>query len=105
MKIHLAVSTKNISESIVEYTEILGCSPDLIINNEYALWRTDNLNLSIRKSDENAGVVRHVGFEDDRFEKFEIKTDKNGLTWEYFNKFHQAEEIKSVWPNTIYLPK
>jgi hypothetical protein len=32
-----------------DYSQRLGCRPDLLIPGKYALWRTDAVNLSIRK--------------------------------------------------------
>jgi catechol 2,3-dioxygenase-like lactoylglutathione lyase family enzyme len=105
MKAHLAVSVKDIEESVAEYTRLLGQGPDLVVPGAYALWRTPALNMSIRKTGEGAGTVRHVGFERDDAERFTEYRDCNGLLWEDFNKHHQAEEIKSVWKDTEYIPK
>lgn len=104
MRTHIAVAVKDIEESVGEYTRLLGQGPDLVIPGTYALWRTPALNMSIRKTGEGAGTVRHVGFERDEAERFTEYRDCNGLLWETFNKNHQADEIKSVWKDVEYTP-
>jgi hypothetical protein len=105
MKTHLAIAVSDIAASVAEYTTMLAQEPDLVIESQYALWRTAGLNLSIRKTGQNAGTVRHVGFERDDAESFTEFTDGNGLVWETFNKFHQAEEIRAAWGDVHYEPK
>jgi hypothetical protein len=105
MKVHLAVAVKDLETSVAEYTRVLGSAPDLVIRGQYALWRTPILNLSIRCTGERAGTVRHVGFERDDATTFEEYRDVNGLTWETFNKHHQADEIRSLWRDVDYQPK
>ena len=46
-KLHIAISTNKINETINDYTIRLGVEPYPFISNEYALWRTDSLNVSI----------------------------------------------------------
>jgi hypothetical protein len=105
MKVHLAIAVESLERSIAEYTKLLGVAPALVIPGQYALWRNDLLNLSIRCSGESKGTVRHVGFERDDATKFEEYRDCNGLLWETFNKHHQAEEIRSVWKDVSYHPQ
>lgn len=105
MKVHLAVAVLDVAASVAEYSAMLGREPDLVIAPDYALWRTETLNLSIRKTGEAPGVVRHVGFERDDATAFEAYTDQNGLLWETFSKHHQAEEIRSAWKDVDYVPK
>jgi hypothetical protein len=105
MKTHLAIAVSDIAASVAEYTTMLAQEPDLVIDGQYALWRTASLNLSIRKTGQNAGTVRHVGFERDDAESFTVLTDSNGLVWETFNKHHQAEEIRAAWGDVHYEPK
>lgn len=105
MRTHIAVAVKDIEESVAEYTRLLGQGPELVIPGTYALWRTQALNMSIRKTGEGAGTVRHVGFELDEAGKFTEYRDCNGLLWETFNKHHQADEIRSVWKDVEYTPR
>ncbi len=105
MKTHLAIAVTDVAASVTEYTTLLGKAPELVIDGEYALWRTGGLNLSIRKTGDKAGVVRHVGFERDDAPAFTTYTDRNGLVWETFNKSHQAEEIRAAWGDVGYDPQ
>ena len=64
-KLHIAISTDNIEESIKDYSVRLGAEPCSFVLNEYALWRTDTLNFSIRQDPEcPPGQLRHLGWED-----------------------------------------
>lgn len=105
MKVHLAIAVADVTASVDEYTKMLGAGPDLVIPGQYALWRTEVLNLSVRSSEEGPGTIRHVGFERDDARTFETYRDLNGVTWETFNPDHQADEIRSVWPDVAYQPK
>ncbi|MBE9113710.1 hypothetical protein IQ273_30515 [Nodosilinea sp. LEGE 07298] len=102
-KLHIALSTEDIAASVADYSARLGCRPDLVVEGIYALWRTDNLNLSIRQA---AGVppgqLRHLGWEDDEAESFSMDKDVNGITWERFAAHHQADEINEIWPGANY---
>lgn len=102
-KIHIAISVNDIASSVDDYTTRLGTKPAIIINNEYALWRTENLNLSIRR-DKNCqqGELRHLGIEDPAAEKFVTSTDVNGILWEQFNAKQQQDEINQAWPQANY---
>lgn len=102
-KFHISLSVSDIKKSVTDYSIRLGCGPILVIDNEYALWRTDFLNFSIRKA-EKPGTWRHVGWEDPQAQKFESEKDLNGLLWENFSAEHQAQEIRETWPNTEYEP-
>lgn len=96
-RIHIALGVKNIADSIEEYSKRLGCKPCVVIPHEYALWRNEIVNFSIRKTNEEMGL-RHLGWEDDQAEHFTTETDVNGIKWERFTSVHQAEEIHSLWP-------
>lgn len=105
-KLHLAISTSKIKESIQDYTIRLGVEPCSFIPNEYALWRTDSLNVSIRQdSTAQAGELRHLGWEDDSASEFTQETDVNGITWERFTAQQQADEINELWPEANYKPE
>ena len=96
-KFHLALSVAEIEQSIIEYSKRLGGPPTVIIPNEYALWRTDTLNFSIRRSGEGVGMLRHLGWEDSQALRFETEKDVNGVLWERFTSEQQAQEIEETW--------
>ena len=104
MKTHIAISVKDINTSILEYNKLLNCKPVLVIENEYALWRTKELNLSLRKTDETPGVIRHLGFESEKYKDFDTFVDSNGVLWELFDKKAQAKEINELWDDANYHP-
>ncbi len=99
-KFHIALSVSDIPQSVADYSRRLGYKPTLVIKNEYALWRTDSLNFSIRKTAEGAGTLRHVGWEDSQAQKFDSEKDCNEILWEHFSADHQAQEIRETWPDT-----
>lgn len=99
MKVHIAISVSDISQSINQYTIFLKKPPVLVVPKEYALWRTKELNLSLRKTNDTSGKIRHLGFEDDSFSSFDTFTDRDGVLWETFNKVNQKSEIQTIWPN------
>lgn len=104
MRVHVAVGVEDVAASVEAYTEMLGAAPVVVVRDEYALWRTEVLNFSIRRSDTEAGRVRHVGFERDEAPGFSAQVDLNGLVWETFSRFDQAAEIKALWPDAGYAP-
>lgn len=94
-KFHLALSVGDIDASIRDYSNRLGCAPSIVIAGEYALWRTDCLNFSIRKvTDAKTGTLRHLGWEDASANSFSSTIDVNGIVWERFAESHQRDEIK-----------
>lgn len=102
-KFHIALSTKHISDSICDYSQRLGVEPCVVVANEYALWRTNTINLSIRQDSScRPGELRHLGWEDSAASNFNTETDVNDITWEYFNAKLQADEINRLWPQTAY---
>jgi hypothetical protein len=104
-KIHIAISTSKIAETVADYSQRLNTEPCLVVPGEYALWRTDNLNLSIRHDPTaTPGSLRHLGWEDPLAKKFTQDADVNGIVWEHFNAEHQAEEINEIWPKAGYKP-
>ena len=105
-KFHLALNVLNIESSVREYSVRLLQEPDLVIPDEYALWRTDTLNISIRKIAGKAnGTLRHLGWENPESEKFQAEQGGNGILWEEFSADQQAQEIEELWPGTGYRPK
>lgn len=104
-KLHIAISTNKIEESIKDYSIRLGLEPCSIVQNEYALWRTHTLNLSIRQDPTcTIGELRHLGWEDDLAQSFSEEKDVNGITWERFTAQQQADEINELWPEANYNP-
>ena len=96
-KIHIALSTNCINESTKDYSTRLGVQPCVVVPNEYALWRTDSINLSIRQDDTcETGELRHLGWEDSNASKFSSEKDVNNITGEYFSAKLQADEINTL---------
>lgn len=102
--LHLALAVSNVEQSVADYSARLGVLPVSVVPGEYALWRTATLNLSIRKTSEPSGTMRHLGWEDTEATEFSTETDCNGITWENFSASHQAQEINEIWPNANYQP-
>lgn len=105
-KLHIAISTNKIEETIKDYTVRLGKEPCSIVMDEYALWRTETLNISVRQDLHCIpGTLRHLGWEDSSATEFTEETDVNGIVWERFNAKNQADEINELWPQANYKPK
>jgi len=104
-KFHLALSVRSIKESVSDYSLRIGKEPDVVIPEQYALWRTDSLNFSIRQEPQKTGQLRHLGWEDDKAKSFNGSHDVNTVFWEQFSADQQAAEIKNLWPETEYTPK
>ena len=105
-KLHIALSTDKVEETIKDYSARLGIKPCSFVPNEYALWRTDSLNISIRQDSAcKPGELRHLGWEDPSAHEFTQESDVNGIIWERFNAQQQAEEINERWPDANYHPK
>lgn len=100
-RFHVAVATRDLATSVEDYTRRLGVRPDLVVPGEYALWRTDLLNLSARMVHDASPGVRHLGFEDPRAESFSEDIDVNGVVWEHFSAEDQLAEIRSLWPDDV----
>jgi len=105
-KLHIAISTNNIEDSIKDYTIRLGVEPCSFVATEYALWRTESLNVSIRQVPNcEPGELRHLGWEDSSATEFSEDVDSNGIVWEKFSAQQQADEINELWPEAKYQPK
>lgn len=104
-KFHIAISTDDIAETIADYSSRLGVQPCVVVAGEYALWRTESLNVSVRQ-DVTCGVgsVRHLGWEDATAQEFSKDSDVNGIVWERFTAQQQADEINEIWPEVDYQP-
>jgi hypothetical protein len=104
-KFHIALSTDRIEESIRDYSDRLGVAPCSTVAGEYALWRTESLNVSIRQDAScKPGELRHLGWEDPEAEGFSAEADVNGILWERFRAEDQAEEINTLWPEADFRP-
>lgn len=105
-KFHIAISTNDIEKTVIDYSERLGAKPCTVIKGEYALWRTETLNVSIRHdNNDNGGSLRHLGWEDPTTDSFTEDTDVNGVVWEKFTAEQQADEINEFWPQANYKAK
>ncbi|MCH8553457.1 MAG: hypothetical protein LAT62_16085 [Natronospirillum sp.] len=99
-RFHIAISTDNIEATVADYSNRLGEKPCLVIPGQYALWRTDTLNVSIRQdTSAKPGSLRHLGWEDPAATGFTEDADVNGIVWERFSADHQAQEISELWPD------
>ena len=99
-RIHIALSTHDVSASVADYSVRLGQEPDIVVENEYALWKTPTVNFSLRCDvTASAGTLRHLGWEDSRAIGFSADTDVNGILWERFSEAEQLNEIKAIWPD------
>lgn len=102
-RFHIAISTDKIEETIEDYSVRLGARPCTSIPGEYALWRTESLNVSVRQDSACApGSLRHLGWEDSAATQFTRDLDVNGIVWERFAAQHQADEINEIWPEARY---
>lgn len=104
-KFHIAISTNRIDDTIGDYSARLGVEPCSVVAGEYALWRTETLNVSVRRDPScEPGALRHLGWEDPEAETFSDTTDVNGIKWERFSAEGQASEINALWPEARYRP-
>ena len=104
-RLHIAISTDRLAATIEDYTVRLGAAPALVVDGEYALWRTGTLNVSVRlDASAAAGTLRHLGWEDQAAGGFTEETDVNGIVWEHFSAAQQADEINRLWPDADYKP-
>jgi len=98
-KFHLAIGVSNVESSVRDYEVRLGKKADVVIPHEYALWRTEFLNFSIRSVQvEESGKLRHLGWENPQAKEFKVVRDCNGIAWEEFTADQQFEEIQQTWP-------
>lgn len=102
-RLHLAIATHNIAATVQDYSVRLGSQPCVVVPGEYALWRTDTLNISVRYAPSaQPGELRHLGWEDESAQTFTTETDCNGILWERFTAQHQGAEINQLWPHVDY---
>ncbi len=99
-KLHIAIGTGDIDASVADYSVRLGRGPEVVVPDEYALWRTDTVNFSVRKVPaQESGQLRHLGWEDAACDGYSTEKDVNGILWEYFSAEQQASEIRDIWPD------
>ena len=104
-RFHISIAVSDFAAALADYSQRLGAEPCAVAANRYALWHTDLLNFSIScKPDQTAGVVRHIGFEDDALSGFSEEKDSAGIIWEYFSKEAQLAEIREKIPEAIIKP-
>ena len=107
-KLHIALGVSSLSDSIADYTQRLSAQPCVTVPDNYALWRTDAVNFSIRQitSGEVPGL-RHLGWEgmgEGAPASFSETRDCNGIVWEEFNAEQQLQEILAHWPHAEVRP-
>ena len=94
-RFHISIAVTDYAAAVADYSKRLGEAPIIAKEGRYALWRTDILNFTIScKPGQEAGRVRHIGFEDNDEEGFREETDSAGLVWEYFSLEAQENEIE-----------
>ncbi|HYP97629.1 MAG TPA: hypothetical protein VER96_03075 [Polyangiaceae bacterium] len=100
-KIHIALGVRDPDASVPEYSQRLAAAPVAHIRGEYALWRTEQVNFSIRRALPEQVGLRHLGWEDPTAESFSQSVDLNGILWERFTPTQQLDEIAAAWPATM----
>jgi len=101
MRFHIALSATDVEAVVADYRARLGVEPVVTVRGTYALFRTRELNLSIRQDSRvPSGQLRHLGWEDPNATAFSAETDSLGIVWERFNAEAQAKEIEAAWPGT-----
>lgn len=94
---HLALAVDDVIAVITDYSERLGAPPIVRIGDSYALWRTEEINLSVSKASTGEERLRHVGFEDNEASVKSYSTDSTGLLWEHFTISNQDDEIEQIF--------
>ena len=105
-RFHISISVIDFAAAIADYSARLGSTPCVVADNRYALWRTELLNFSNScKEGQPAGMVRHIGFEDDAEKNFREEKDTVGIIWEYFSTEAQQREIDEKIPGARQMLK
>ncbi|HXS16309.1 MAG TPA: hypothetical protein VN764_03925 [Polyangiaceae bacterium] len=92
----MALGVRDVDRCIADYSQRLGCPPEVHVPGEYALWRSAEVNLSLRRAATSG--LRHLGWEDPSAPAFSSDTDVNGIVWERFAAEQQLAEIRELWP-------
>lgn len=91
-RFHIALVVHDLEKTVNDYNQRLGAEADVVVPGEYALWRTETLNFSVRVDlKDQPGTLRHVGWEDSSASAFTEEKDTNGLVWESFSAELQME--------------
>jgi hypothetical protein len=94
-RFHISIAVNDFKVALADYSQRLGCASYAVVEGRYAQWRTDLLNFTIScKEGQSAGVIHHIGFEDENESGFREETDANGIVWEYFSHEKQMEEVR-----------
>ncbi len=104
-RFHIALGVADVALSVEDYSRRLGLPPDVIVSGEYALWRTETVNFSIRRAPDKPGTLRHLGWEDESATAFSQDSDANGIVWERFSAAQQLKEINDAWPGSAGKPE
>ncbi|MBX3690071.1 hypothetical protein [Dokdonella sp.] len=92
-RFHIAIAVADVDASIADYSKRLGQPPQAVVLDTYAMWRTNQLNLSVRHDPAHAGQILQIGFEDDAATGFASDTDINGIEWQRFSTLEQDLQI------------
>jgi hypothetical protein len=104
-RFHIAIGVADVGAAAPDDSARLGCPPAVLVPGEYALWRTASLNFSIRRAfGDEAGRLRHLGWEDPDCGGFATSIDCSGIVREHFSADQQAAEIAEAWPGADYRP-
>ncbi|MGH9089089.1 MAG: hypothetical protein ACRDYZ_13435 [Acidimicrobiales bacterium] len=99
-RIHVALAVDDLEATVDDYTERLDAEPVAVVPGKYALWRTDEVNLSVNADASTAQRLRHLGFEDDAVTEKTESHDVNGIMWESFSSTWQDRGLVRIygWP-------
>ncbi|MDD9982266.1 MAG: hypothetical protein OXU81_13055 [Gammaproteobacteria bacterium] len=103
-RMHVALAVSDLTKAIADYEERMGHAPCVVVPETYALFRNSYVNLSLTQASAQAGMLRHLGIEDDTAPTFSAEADIDGIVWERFSARQQADEIKKYWPQVVYDP-
>lgn len=92
-RFHIALAVADLDASIDDYSRRLGQPPQAVVPGTYAMWRTGQLNFSIRQQPARSGQLCNLGFEDDDAVGFASETDVNGVPWERFSTVEQDLQV------------
>jgi catechol 2,3-dioxygenase-like lactoylglutathione lyase family enzyme len=92
-RFHIALAVSDLNASIDDYSARLGQPPQAVVTGTYAMWRTDQLNFSIRQQPDRRGQLCNFGFEDDDATGFTSEVDANGIPWERFSTVEQDLQV------------
>lgn len=92
-RFHVALAVADLNASICDYSTRFGQPPQAVVTGTYAMWRTGQLNFSIRQQPERSGQLCNFGFEDDDAVGFTSEVDINGIPWERFSAVEQDLQV------------